>query len=591
MHRTRPRHAVAAPAAAAGIALLLAGAATAAAAGPPFVAAEREAGLDFVHFTGASGELYFPEITGAGGALFDYDGDGDLDVYLVQGAMLGPGKKLADARFPPTGPLPLTDRLFRNDLDDLASGPDGRPRLRFTDVTKQAGLAGATGYGMGATAGDYDGDGHVDLYVTNFGSNQLWHNRGDGTFEDATARAGVDDRRWSVSAAFFDYDRDGRLDLYVGNYVDFTFANQVPCIGNTGERDYCGPSSYRPETDRLFRNRGDGTFEDATGRAGLGRAAGAALGVAPADFDGDGWTDLYVANDGAANFLWINRRDGTFEDQALLRGCALNADGRAEASMGVDVADADGDGDEDVFLTHLNGEKNTLYVNDGSGMFLDRTGASGLATPSWNSTGFGTAWIDYDGDGLLDLLVVNGAVKGLEALQQRRDPYPFHQPDQLFRNQGGGRFREVTAEAGEPFRRSEVGRGALFGDLDDDGDTDVVVVNNNGPARLLLNAVGNRNRWIGVVPVAEAGGEPVRDTRVEVAAAGRPAVWRRVRTAAGSASTNAPRVLVGLGAAAGSVTVRVHWPGGGIEEWSGLAAGRYHTLVRGTGKPPAGGER
>ncbi len=568
------------PAALLGLAAFAAGAA-AGDGGPIFSDETAAAGIDFVHFTGASGSWYFPEIAGAGGALLDYDGDGDLDLFLVQGTMLPPGADPATAHRPPAGPL--SDRLYRN---DSTPAPGGGKRLRFIDVTEEAGLAGERGYGMGAAAGDYDGDGDADLYVTNFGSNVLWRNRGDGTFEDVTARAGADDPRWSVAAAFFDYDRDGDLDLYVGNYVDFTVATNQPCTGNSGVRDYCGPKAYDPVADRLLRNRGDGTFEDVTARAGIA-APGAALGVVAADFDLDGWLDLYVANDGAPNFLWINRRDGTFEDEAMLRGCAVNGDGMAEASMGTEYADIDGDGDDDLFLTHLVGETNTLYVNDGTGMFLDRTTQSGLGRPSFAHTGFGTSFLDYDNDGRLDALVVNGAVKAIDRLRQARDPLPFHEPDHLFENVGGGRFEPVPpAAAGPHFERSEIGRGALVGDLDDDGDPDVVVTNNSGPARLLVNQVGSRRSWIGVRPVTGAGrDEP--GTRVEVRTAGGAAYPRVVRPATGYAGSNDPRLLFGLGDDRGPVTATARWPDGGVESWAGLEPGRYHTLRRGTGKPAA----
>ncbi|HUO87448.1 MAG TPA: VCBS repeat-containing protein, partial [Thermoanaerobaculia bacterium] len=407
---------------------------------PPFLEAD-DVGLDFVHVNGRHGELYFVENVGAGAALFDYDGDGDLDLYLVQGEALGP-----EAQRQGVG-----DRLFRNDLTRDA---DGRPVLRFTDVTAEAGLAEGE-YGMGVAAGDFDGDGHVDLYVTNWGPNRLWRNRGDGTFEDVTAASGTGEPRWSVSATFVDYDRDGDLDLFVGNYVAFSYAVHKVCRSESGLRDYCTPLAFAAESDRLFENRGDGTFADATRAAGLDRVEPAgALGVVAADLDGDGWVDLYVANDLAPNHLWINRGDGTFREEALLAGCAVDGQGRAQASMGVDAADFDGDGDEDLFLTHLTGEANTLYVNDGSGMFRDGSIAAGLAAPSLPFTGFGTAFLDYDGDGRLDLLAANGAVRQIEALARAGDPYPLHQTNQLFRNLGAGadgrvRFADVSAAAGE----------------------------------------------------------------------------------------------------------------------------------------------
>ncbi len=401
-------------------------------------------GVDFVHFNGMSGEYYMAEINGAGCALFDYDGDGDLDVYLVQGNMLGEGKTLADARFPPQHLLPLRDRLYRN---DLAVSADGQRKLGFTDVTEQSGQP-AVGYGFGVAAGDVNNDGWLDLYLTNFGSNQLLVNNGDGTFRDATRESGTDDKRWSVPAAFLDYDRDGWLDLFVGNYVEFTYKLHKICRTAAGERDYCGPAAYQRVTDRLFRNRGDGTFEDVSIRSRIQSVPSKSLGVVTADFNGDGWIDIYVANDLVENQMWISQGDGTFSDEALLAGSAVNAEGRPEASMGVDAADFDGDGDEDLFMTHLVAETNTLYLNNGSGMFEDASIQSGVGVASWSHTGWGTLWFDYDNDGWLDLLIANGAVRAIEELEQKGDPYPFHEPNQLLRNLGNGRFEEVTGRAG-----------------------------------------------------------------------------------------------------------------------------------------------
>ena len=440
-------------------------------------------GLDFVHFNGMSGAHYFPEMMGAGGAVFDYDNDGDLDVYLVQGHMLGKDKTLADALFPPQDERPLLDRLYRNDCQTPAARCE---TLRFTDVTEASGLR-ADGYGMGVAAADIDNDGDIDLYVMNFGANQLWRNNGDGTFSDITASAGVDDPRWSVSASFVDIDADGLLDLYVGNYLKHDNSKQRVCRLAQRFDDYCGPLRGAGETDRLFHNHGNGVFKDISEASGITGAWGGALGISTADFDGDGRIDIYVANDGVANQLWINQGDRSFRDESLLAGVSVNKDGMAEASMGVDAADFDGDGDVDLFMTHLRQETNTLYVNDGQGWFEDRSIAMGLASDSFTYTGFGTAWFDYDNDGWLDLLSVNGAVRKIEALLLADDPYPLHQINQLFENTGSGRYREVTRTAGPAFALSEVSRGAAFGDLDNDGDTDVVVTNNNGPVRLLEN--------------------------------------------------------------------------------------------------------
>ena len=407
-------------------------AASGAAAQPPFIDRAAESGLDFVHFNGMSGRKYILEVSGSGAALLDYDNDGDLDAYLVQGALAGPGVELADAIFPPPADRPLGDRLFRN---DSAPGPDGSMVLRFVDVTEASGIV-AEGYGMGVAVGDYDNNGYADLYLANFGSNQLLRNRGDGTFEDVTEAAAADDPRWTVPAAFVDYDRDGWLDLFMANYVDFTYARHTVCSLPTGVPDYCSPLAYRPVGDRLLRNRGDGTFEDVTRRSGIDDAFGNGLGVVTADFNGDGWPDIYVANDMMANQMWINQGDGTFVDEGLLAGSALNEEGEAEASMGVVVGDVDADGDLDLFMTHLAGETNTLYLSDGAGGYTDGTRRSGLGRASWEYTAFGTAWLDLENDGWLDLIIANGAVSTIETLASAGEIYPLHQPNQLFRNLG-----------------------------------------------------------------------------------------------------------------------------------------------------------
>jgi enediyne biosynthesis protein E4 len=558
-----------------------------AAAGPAFVDAAASSGLDFRHWNGASGEWYMVEILGAGAALFDYDGDGDLDAYLVQGDALGPGKSVAEALRPPDGPL--TDRLYRN---DTVPGADGSPRIAFTDVTAESGIAAlGGGYGMGVAAGDYDSDGDVDLYVTNFGPNRLLRNEGDGTFADATTAAGVGDDGWSVPAAFVDYDGDGDLDLFVGNYVRFDFDRLPVCRDLTGARDYCGPKVFPSEADRLFENRGDGTFADVTAAAGMTGGFGPALGIVAADFDGDDLVDLYVANDGEPNNLWLNQGDGTFRDEALFAGAAVDESGRSQGSMGVDAGDFDGDGDLDLFMTHLAQETNTLYRNDGSGLFEDWSAESGLGGPSLAMTAFGTAWFDYDNDGWLDVLIANGAVTKMLDLVRQGDPFPFHQPNQLFRNlggEGGGegnvRFAEVTAEAGPVFALSEVSRAAAFGDVDQDGDVDVLVTNNDGPARLLVNQVGAERPWLGVRLLTAAGRRDAHGARAALVRDSRAERWRRVRPDGSYAAANDPRIVFGLGDDPEVGAVRVVWPGGRVEDFPGLAARRYHTLVEGRGR-------
>jgi hypothetical protein len=496
--------------------------------------------------------------------------------------MLPENKPVEDALVAPRHPLPLTDRLYRNDLAE--PGTTSKPFLRFTDVTEEAGVQ-AFGYGMGAAAGDYDNDGWVDLYVTNYGPNQMLRNNGDGTFTDVTEQTGTGDDAWSVPVTFFDYDRDGWLDLFVGNYIEAYLENRPICRDFTGAQDYCGPGSFDPLPDRLFRNRGDGTFEDVTPLAGLVSGFGGALGVVAADFNGDGWLDLYIANDGLPNNLWINGGDGTFPDDALLAGCSVNAQGKAEASMGVDAADFDRDGDLDLFMTHLTGETNTLYRNDGQGNFTDVTVSTGLGPPSRGQTSFGTSAFDYDNDGWLDLLIVSGAVKKIEALARQGDPFPVHQPNQLFHNLGTGRFEEVSDRAGAAFELSEVSRGALFGDIDNDGDLDVLIVNNNGPARLLVNQVGNRQHWLGLRLLAAGGIRDSLGAQLIVESPGHPPFLRRARTDGSFCSANDPRVLIGLADDPAIQRVAVRWPDGSAEEWTDLRPGRYWDLEQGTGTP------
>jgi len=546
-------------------------------------------GFSFHHFNGMSGRFYMAEINGGGGGLVDYDRDGDLDLYLVQGAMLG-DQPISEATFPPREPLPLVDRLFRNDLEVR---PDGTRVLRFTDVTEESGIR-ATGYGFGVASGDIDNDGWPDLYVTQLGPNLLLRNDGDGTFTDVSARSGADDPRWSMAASFADYDADGRLDLLVGNYLDFRLEDNKVCRTASGARDYCGPSAYPGVTDRLLRNRGDGTFEDVTVAAGLGGDLTKTLGVVASDLDLDGRLDFYVASDLTPNRMWIQGADGKFHDEALFAGSAVNAEGKAEASMGVDAGDFDNDGDPDLFMTHLVGETNTLFVNDGDGMFEDRSADSGLGVPSWGHTAWGAAWFDYDNDGWLDTMVGNGAVRVIEALADAGDPFPFHETNQLFRNlgtpAGRPRFEEVTAAAGPAFERSEVSRALAFGDLDNDGDTDVLLVNNGGPARILINRVGQDRHWLGLRLVGP-GGRDALGARVAVLRPGLPTLWRWARSDASFGAANDPRVLVGLGDRAAPVTVRVTWPGGATEEWTGLAVDRYTTLAAGSGEPVGEEER
>jgi hypothetical protein len=542
-----------------------------------FTERAQAAGIDFTHVNGASGKFYYPEILPPGVALFDFDNDGDLDAYLVQGHPLDQ----------PTRDPQLRGRLYRNDLEVRA---DGTRTLHFTDVTAQSGID-ATAFGFGVAAGDVDNDGFVDLYLTSFGGCQLYRNNGNGTFTDVTAQSRTANQPgFGVSAAFLDYDRDGWLDLYVANNVNYRgLDHETVCPNPAGARDYCPPQIYGGFRDRLYHNDGKGRFTDVSARALVGLKPSPGLGVSTADFNGDGWIDVYVANDGEDNFLWLNQKDGTFREVALTAGAAVTSEGKAEASMGVDAGDVDNDGDEDLVMTELTSQGFNLYVNDGAARFSDQGALSGLGPASTPFTGWGTAWFDYDNDGWLDTFSANGTIIELEGHEKVDFPYDQHRL--LFRNLGNGRLEDVTAKAGASFQMSESGRGAAFGDVDNDGDIDILVGNDAGRARLLINNVGNRQHWIGLRLVGPAmsrpasAGRAVRDmlgARVRIVTAEGRTLWRRVRSDGSYASANDPRVLVGLGTTAAPVSVRVQWPDGRADDVAALPIDRWHTIPQGS---------
>ncbi|MGH9630560.1 MAG: CRTAC1 family protein [Bryobacteraceae bacterium] len=529
------------------------------AAGPLFLEVAEASGLVFHHVNGTTGNYYLPEIMGSGAALLDYDRDGDLDVYLIQSGSLDANQS--------TG-----NKLFRNEM--IPSG-----QLRFTDVTDAAGV-GHQGYGMGVAVGDFNNDSYSDLYVTNFGPNVLYRNNKDGTFSDVTRASGAQDTRWSTSAAFTDYDRDGDLDLFAANYVDFTVKTNKTCYGPGGEPDYCTPKAYRPVVDRLFRNDGNGRFTDVTQAAGIGSAVGPGLGVAAADFERDGWPDIYVANDGEANHLWINQHDGTFRETALETGTAYSEDGQPQAGMGLAIADLEADGNQDILVTNLTREGATLYRNTGKGYFIDASISSGLRAPTFAFTGFGTALFDYDNDGRLDLFIANGAVTVIEAL--RGQPFPFQQRNQFFRGIEGGQFVEVRdpKEMGDALGLVEVSRGAAFGDIDGDGDIDIVAANNNGHARLLLNNQASRSHWLRVQLNGQAIG-----ARVGLMQDGKPTVWRHIHTDGSYLSASEAVAHFGLGDASGVDAVLVQWPDGTQESWGVKKTDATLALSQGSGRP------
>ena len=482
-------------------------------------------GLDFRHHHGGSGQRFMVETMSGGVVMFDFDGDGDEDLFFVDGGAL-PGY---------TGEPPRS-RLFRNEGD----GGDNR---RFIDWTEKSGIK-LQSYGMGGTAGDVDGDGDLDLYVTTFGGpDQLFRNNGDGTFTDVTAKAGVGDPLWSSSAAFADIDNDGDLDLFVANYVDFSLTNHKFC-GNVQRqiRGYCHPDVYNGLPSHLYRNRGDGTFEDATASSGLGVAVGPALGVVFGDLDDDGWQDLYVANDTRPNGLYHNKGNGTFEDLSLLSGTAYGDKGRPEAGMGVDLGDYDGDGRLDLVVTNFELETFALYKNLGGVAFVDSRSVARIAEPTLMSLGFGAAFADFDQDGDLDLVFANGHINDNAA--ELTPGSQYRQRNQVFENLGNGKFQEDkdTGVAGV-----QAHRGLAVGDLDGDGDLDVAVVASNEPAEVYEN-VGTGGSWLQVDFAALTGNRFAIGARVELEAGGKKQI-RDVKTASSYLSQNALTVHFGLGKA------------------------------------------
>ncbi len=539
---------------------------------PLFRDVAAEAGLDFHHFNGATGRHYMPEIMGAGVALFDYDNDGDLDIYLVQGTRLDLTGKLLSP--PPPGWKP-GNRLFKNLLAETGE-------LRFVDVTEKAGV-GHVGYGMGVAVGDYDNDGLLDLYVTNFGHNVLYHNNGNGTFTDVTQEAGVDDPRWSTSAAWVDFDGDGYLDLFVCNYVDFTVEGNRACSSPAGAPSYCTPKAYRAVPCRLFRNMRNGKFEDVSDASRISSSYGPALGVVCADFNGDGRTDIFVANDTAANRLWLNQGDGTFRESALEMGVAYSMEGLAKAGMGVTLADVENSGAQVLLVTNLTREGVTVHRGDTRGQFDDVTVQFGLLQPTFANTGFGTQWFDYDKDGWLDLFIANGGVTILGS--ERSDVSPYAQRKQLFHNEGRGkRFRETSQSGGPVFQIDEISRAAAFGDIDNDGAMDMVVTNTNGPVRLLRNQAGGRRHWLTVKLESPKTNRFGIGSRVAVIRRGQDVLWRRVATDSSYLSANDVRAHFGLGDQADIEAVLVHWPDGSEERFETLKADRIVTLRQGSGK-------
>ena len=503
-----------------------------------FVDVTQEAGIHWKHVDGRSGQKYFMETLGSGAAFFDYDADGDPDLYFVNGAPL-PGYVSQE--------IP-TNCLYRNNGDGT-----------FTDVTEKAGV-GDTGYGHGCAVGDYNNDGQLDLYVTNYGTNRLYRNNGDGTFTEVAESAGVTEPRWSTSCAFADYDRDGNLDLYVVNYIVFDI-NENPWCGlrEKGIRAYCEPDNFIAQSDTLYRNNGDGTFTDATQTAGIYNTTGKGLGVVWADYNNDGAADIYVANDSTENFFYRNNGDGTFEEVGFMVGVALSENGAAENGMGTTFGDWNNDGWFDLTVTNYAQQTNTLYHNDADGFFTDATTTTKTAQRTYPYLGWATAFIDYDNDGYQDLFVANGHLH--ENLAELGQEGTYGQRNLLFRNNSNGTFTEISETLGPGMKLTDVSRGATFADYDLDGDIDIVVTNSNTAPRLLRNDGGNRKNWLQIRLTATNGSTDAIGARVKITT-GTLTQTREVRSGDGYLSQQDLTLHFGIGDSEQVDSIEVQWQSG-----------------------------
>jgi hypothetical protein len=525
---------------------------------PRLVDVAAKVGITLMNICGGASKDYIVEANGNGAAFFDYDNDGKMDVLIVNGSTLDNYKKGGD---------PMV-ALYKN-----VGGT-------FVDVTREAGLV-KRGWGMGVCVGDYNNDGYQDLYITAFGPATLFRNNGNGTFTDVTAAAGVPNVHWSTNCAFGDYDRDGNLDLYVANYMTFD-EKTVPRRGKDpkcrflGIDVFCGPQGLQGEPDVLFHNNGNGTFSDVTKSAGIKDPNYYGFGVVFSDFDNDGWPDIYVANDGNGNLLFHNNRNGTFTEMGIVSGAGLNEAGRAQSGMGVAVGDFDGNGLFDIFVTNFANDTNTLYRNLGKTQFTDATSLAGLGEISLAYLGWGTGFEDFDNDGLPDIFVANGhvypQVDGAETGQH------YAQRKELYRNIGGGKFQEIAREAGGDLLIPKSARGAAFGDFDNDGNIDALVVNLNDRPSLYHNEGGTRNHWITMRLKGTHSNRDAIGSRVEIQAGGKTQV-DEVRSGGSYLSHNDMRIHFGLGSASRVDRIRIRWPDGKTQEFPGMDADQFVTLT------------
>ncbi len=522
-----------------------------------FVEVAEQSGIRFRHYNGQSGEKYFMETLGSGAAFFDYDNDGDVDLYIVNGAAL-PGCVYE---------ISPINQLYRNNGDGT-----------FTDVTEQAGV-GDTGYGFGCAAGDYNNDGYLDLYVTNFRGNVLYRNNGDGTFTDVTEQAGVRDGQWATSCAFGDYDNDGDLDLYVAHFADFDPKDNPWCgLKHKNIRAYCEPNAFKGLSDSLYRNNGDGTFTDVTRKAGLYNPIGRGLGVVFGDYDNDRYLDIYVANDATENFLYHNNGDGTFEDVTFMAGVGLSENGMPENGMGVAFGDYDNDGYLDLTVTNYADQTNTLYHNDRDGFFSDLTFATGVGRESLPWLGWSIHFFDYDGDGYQDIFAANGHV--LDNVEEVGQTGTYPQRNLLLRNLGNGSFVDVSDQTGPGMQLIKVSRGVALGDYDNDGDVDIFINNLNQTPELLRNDDDGQNHWLMVQLVGTRSNRFGVGAHVLISTAVGLQV-REIQAGSGYLSQSDLRANFGLGPQERVDQLEVRWPGGLVQKWVDVQADQLLTITEG----------
>ncbi len=522
------------------------------------------AGITFAQDSTQTEEKYYLETMGTGVAWLDYDQDGRMDLYFVQSA--------ATDIYKPS--KPLRSALYHNNGDGTC-----------TDVTAKAGLGAEGHYGQGVAVGDYDNDGYPDLYITGYGSAILFHNNGDETFSDVTAKAGVgDEGGWSTSAGWLDYDKDGWLDLVVTNYIEWSPRNNIWCgERRPGYRSYCHPGNYKGQKTKLYHNNRNGTFTDVSDASGVGKPESKGMGVVLADFNNDGWTDIAIANDSWPNFLFLNRHDGTFQDVSLISGMAAGEEGRYEAGMGIDASDVDGDGWQDVYVTHLDFELNRLYHNNQDGTFTDDTYRSGIGNKAILLSGVSMKFLDYDNDGWDDILQLNGAMLDNVRLYHSEVSYP--EPMLMYRNLGKGQFEKVSDSLGPDFVRPIVGRGLATADYDNDGDIDIVTNNRGDYPTLLRNDGGNANHWLEVLLIGTKSNRDGIGASLKLTADGFVHV-EQVKGGMSYMSASDPRILFGLGRRTKIDSLEITWPSGQVDRLANLPADKIIAVKEGVGIVP-----